>query len=362
MSAEAFLPPPEPENETFVMRYEDDSEVPGILRVAGATADPVKDYLAIIGRTPLLKAEEEVELAKDIEAGLMAEHLLNIRDKGRHRVELSETERKLRDRWQGRVALKELEWLVDEGHRAKNHMLEANLRLVVSIAKRYSGRGMAFLDLVQEGNLGLVRAVEKFDYQKGYKFSTYATWWIQQAITRGMADKARTIRIPVHMVEIMNKMSRVERTMTADLGREPTLAELARELDVTEQKIAEMMRYNREPVSLETPLGDGGGRGRGQSDSYFGDLIEDTDALSAGEIAQFHDLQRALGVVLSTLTEREAGVIEMRYGLKDGQPKTLDEIGRVYGVTRERIRQIESKAMARLRHPSVSAELRDFLQ
>ncbi len=248
----------------------------------------------------------------------------------------------------------DLEWIADDGRLAKNHLLEANLRLVVSLAKRYTGRGMLFLDLIQEGNLGLIRAVEKFDYTKGYKFSTYATWWIRQAITRAMADQARTIRIPVHMVEVINKLARVQRQLLQDLGREPTPEELAKELDMTPDKVLEVQKYGREPISLHTPLGEDG-------DSEFGDLIEDSEAIVPADAVSFTLLQEQLESVLETLSEREAGVIRMRFGLQDGQQKTLDEIGKVYGVTRERIRQIESKTMSKLRHPSRSQVLRDYL-
>jgi RNA polymerase sigma factor RpoD-like protein len=303
---------------------------------AGATADPVKDYLKQIGRVALLNAELEVELATRVEVGLFAESKLK-------------TEKKLEKKLK-----RELEWLVEDGKRAKNHLLEANLRLVVSLAKRYTGRGMLFLDLIQEGNLGLIRAVEKFDYTKGYKFSTYATWWIRQAITRAMADQARTIRIPVHMVEVINKLARVQRQMLQDLGREPTPEELAKELDMTPEKVVEVQKYGREPISLHTPLGEEG-------DSEFGDLIEDSEAVVPADAVSFTLLQEQLHSVLDTLSEREAGVVAMRFGLTDGQPKTLDEIGKVYGVTRERIRQIESKTMSKLRHPSRSQVLRDYL-
>ena len=303
---------------------------------AGATADPVKDYLKQIGKVALLNAEQEVDLAKRIEAGLFAEETLS-KEKS--------VAPKLR---------RELEWIAMDGRRAKNHLLEANLRLVVSLAKRYTGRGMLFLDLIQEGNLGLIRAVEKFDYTKGYKFSTYATWWIRQAITRAMADQARTIRIPVHMVEVINKLARVQRQMLQDLGREPTPEELAKELDMTPEKVVEVQKYGREPISLHTPLGEDG-------DSEFGDLIEDSEAVVPADAVSFTLLQEQLHQVLDTLSEREAGVVSMRFGLTDGQPKTLDEIGKVYGVTRERIRQIESKTMSKLRHPSRSQVLRDYL-
>ena len=321
-----------------ILVFGDDDDLPAAqVAVAGATADPVKDYLKQIGKVPLLNAEQEVELAKRIEAGLFAEEKLA--EGGRSLT----TDQRI-----------DLEWIADDGTRAKNHLLEANLRLVVSLAKRYTGRGMLFLDLIQEGNLGLIRAVEKFDYTKGYKFSTYATWWIRQAITRAMADQARTIRIPVHMVEVINKLARVQRQMLQDLGREPTPDELAVELDMTPEKVVEVQKYGREPISLHTPLGEDG-------DSEFGDLIEDSEAIQPGEAVSFTLLQEQLHSVLDTLSEREAGVVSMRFGLTDGQPKTLDEIGKVYGVTRERIRQIESKTMSKLRHPSRSDVLRDYL-
>jgi len=329
------VPGAEGDDEIFVFGDDDDDLPAAQVAVAGATADPVKDYLKQIGKVPLLNAEQEVELAKRIEAGLFAEEKLA--EGG-----LSEDQRI------------DLEWIAEDGRRAKNHLLEANLRLVVSLAKRYTGRGMLFLDLIQEGNLGLIRAVEKFDYTKGYKFSTYATWWIRQAITRAMADQARTIRIPVHMVEVINKLARVQRQMLQDLGREPTPDELAVELDMTPEKVVEVQKYGREPISLHTPLGEDG-------DSEFGDLIEDSEAIQPGEAVSFTLLQEQLHSVLDTLSEREAGVVSMRFGLTDGQPKTLDEIGKVYGVTRERIRQIESKTMSKLRHPSRSQVLRDYL-
>ncbi len=336
--ASTETPEPAVTEEGFVYSEDDDSDEPEQqVVVAGATADPVKDYLKQIGKVPLLNAEQEVELAKRIEAGLFAEEKL-ARDG--HTLDA-----KLRG---------ELHWIAEDGRRAKNHLLEANLRLVVSLAKRYTGRGMLFLDLIQEGNLGLIRAVEKFDYTKGYKFSTYATWWIRQAITRAMADQARTIRIPVHMVEVINKLARVQRQMLQDLGREPTPEELAKELDMTPEKVVEVQKYGREPISLHTPLGEDG-------DSEFGDLIEDSEAIVPAEAVSFTLLQEQLHAVLDTLSEREAGVVSMRFGLTDGQPKTLDEIGKVYGVTRERIRQIESKTMSKLRHPSRSQVLRDYL-
>jgi RNA polymerase primary sigma factor len=303
------------------------------------TGDLVRIYLREIGRVPLLTAQDEVELAKSIEAGLFAEETL--RGDGQLSGSLC-------------AEMAELAQLGADGIRAKQRLIEANLRLVVSIAKRYIGRGLVFLDLIQEGNLGLIRAVEKFDYTKGYKFSTYATWWIRQAITRAMADQARTIRIPVHMVEVINKLARVQRQMLQDLGREPTPEELAAELDMTPEKVIEVQKYGREPISLHTPLGEDG-------DSEFGDLIEDSEAIQPGEAVSFTLLQEQLHSVLDTLSEREAGVVSMRFGLTDGQPKTLDEIGKVYGVTRERIRQIESKTMSKLRHPSRSQVLRDYL-
>jgi RNA polymerase primary sigma factor len=306
-----------------------------------ASADSVRAYLKQIGKVALLNAEEEVELAKRIEAGLYAAERM------RRSIDAGEkVSPQLR---------RDLRWIVRDGERAKNHLLEANLRLVVSLAKRYTGRGMAFLDLIQEGNLGLIRAVEKFDYTKGYKFSTYATWWIRQAITRAMADQARTIRIPVHMVEVINKLARVQRQMLQDLGREPTPEELSRELDMTPEKVIEVQKYGREPISLHTPLGEDG-------DSEFGDLIEDTEAVVPADAVGFTMLQKQLESLLDSLSEREAGVIRMRFGLGDGMPKTLDQIGDTFGVTRERIRQIESKTMAKLRHPSRSQSLRDYLE
>ncbi|MGH3098622.1 MAG: RNA polymerase sigma factor [Streptosporangiales bacterium] len=329
-------PTPPTGEDSFVLSDSDDDSPAAQVVVAGATADPVKDYLKQIGKVSLLNAEQEVELAKRIEAGLFAE-------------EKATTDSRMAAR--GR---REMEWIADDGHRAKRHLLEANLRLVVSLAKRYTGRGMLFLDLIQEGNLGLIRAVEKFDYTKGYKFSTYATWWIRQAITRAMADQARTIRIPVHMVEVINKLARVQRQMLQDLGREPSPEELAIELDMSPDKVVEVQKYGREPISLATPLGEDG-------DSEFGDLIEDSEAVQPSDAVSHTLLQEQLHSVLDTLSEREAGVVSMRFGLTDGQPKTLDEIGKVYGVTRERIRQIESKTMSKLRHPSRSQVLRDYL-
>ncbi|WP_082418323.1 RNA polymerase sigma factor [Flaviflexus massiliensis] len=323
----------------FVVKDSDNADEPAQrIHVAGATADPVKDYLKQIGKVALLTAEEEVELARRIEVGLYANFILT----------------EDRDKIKDKAYERRLKWMVRDGQLAKNHLLEANLRLVVSLAKRYTGRGMLFLDLIQEGNLGLVRAVEKFDYTKGFKFSTYATWWIRQAITRAMADQARTIRIPVHMVEVINKLARVQRQMLQDLGREPTTEELAKELDMTEEKVVEVQKYGREPISLHTPLGEDG-------DSEFGDLIEDSEAVVPTDRVAHILLQEQIHQVLDTLSEREAGVITMRFGINDGQPKTLDEIGKKYGVTRERIRQIESKTMSKLRHPSRSQVLRDYL-
>jgi RNA polymerase primary sigma factor len=327
-----------PKDAIVLSLVDDEDEVPVYsAAITGATADPVKDYLKQIGKVALLNAAEEVELAMRIEAGLFAE------DKLANTPGLT------------RELERELRWVAKDGQRAKSHLLGANLRLVVSLAKRYTGRGMQFLDLIQEGNLGLIRAVEKFDYTKGFKFSTYATWWIRQAITRAMADQARTIRIPVHMVEVINKLARVQRQMLQDLGREPTPEELSRELDMTPEKVVEVQKYGREPISLHTPLGEDG-------DSEFGDLIEDTEAVVPADAVGFTMLQKQLESLLDSLSEREAGVIRMRFGLGDGMPKTLDQIGDTFGVTRERIRQIESKTMAKLRHPSRSQSLRDYLE
>ncbi len=323
---------------TGAMRLSGDDDEPAPTQITGATADPVKDYLKQIGKVALLNAEQEVDLAMRIEAGLFAEEKLSLEGDSLE--------------WQLK---RDLTRIARDGQRAKSHLLGANLRLVVSLAKRYTGRGMQFLDLIQEGNLGLIRAVEKFDYTKGFKFSTYATWWIRQAITRAMADQARTIRIPVHMVEVINKLARVQRQMLQDLGREPSPEELARELDMTPEKVIEVQKYGREPISLHTPLGEDG-------DSEFGDLIEDTEAVVPADAVGFTMLQRQLESLLDSLSEREAGVIRMRFGLGDGMPKTLDQIGDTFGVTRERIRQIESKTMAKLRHPSRSQQLRDYLE
>ena len=329
---------PLPTGAIVLSMADEDDDVPVYsTAITGATADPVKDYLKQIGKVPLLNAVEEVELALRIEAGLFAEDKLATKKSIPKQLE------------------RELRWVARDGQRAKSHLLGANLRLVVSLAKRYTGRGMQFLDLIQEGNLGLIRAVEKFDYTKGFKFSTYATWWIRQAITRAMADQARTIRIPVHMVEVINKLARVQRQMLQDLGREPTPEELSRELDMTPEKVVEVQKYGREPISLHTPLGEDG-------DSEFGDLIEDTEAVVPADAVGFTMLQKQLESLLDSLSEREAGVIRMRFGLGDGIPKTLDQIGDTFGVTRERIRQIESKTMAKLRHPSRSQSLRDYLE
>jgi RNA polymerase primary sigma factor len=307
------------------------------LAAAGATADPVKDYLRQIGKVRLLTAGQEVELAKRIEAGLFAGQKL-----AGGGQDLSAGARV------------DLEQIAEDGRRAKDHLVEANLRLVVSLARRYAGRGMLFLDLIQEGNLGLIRGVEKFDYTRGYKFSTYATWWIRQAITRAMAEQSRTIRLPAHIAEVISKMARVQRQILQDLGREATPEELAAELGMTPARVIEVQAYGREPISLHTPLGEGG-------DSELGDLIEDSGAIEPGEAVSLTLLQEQLRSVLGTLSEREAGVVSLRFGLADGQPRTLDEIGKVYGVTRERIRQIESNTMAKLRHPSRSKALRDYL-
>jgi len=341
MSQPATATPPvdkqaDDEAASWALGGDEDDGPPAQISTAGATADPVKDYLKLIGRVSLLKAIEEVTIAKRIEAGLFAQHKL---DSG------AKIAPKLK---------KELAWIAEDGQRAKQHLLEANLRLVVSLAKRHTGRGMPFLDLIQEGNLGLIRAVEKFDYTKGFKFSTYATWWIKQAITRAMADQSRTIRVPVHMVEVINKVSRAQRTLSIDLGRAPTPAELAKDLDMTVEKLEEVQTFGREPISLHTPLGEDGG-------SEYGDLIEDTEAPVADDVVTYSFMQEQIRSVLDTLAERESGVIALRFGLRDGRPRTLEEISAVYGVTRERIRQIESKTMSKLRHPARSQSLRDYL-
>jgi RNA polymerase primary sigma factor len=304
---------------------------------SAGTGDPVKMYLKSIGRVPLLTAIEEVELSKKVEAGLFAAEKLG-------------TEKKLSP-----ALRRELDHIVTEGQVAKDKLVEANLRLVVSIAKRYVGRGMLFLDVIQEGNLGLIRAVEKFDYTKGYKFSTYATWWIRQAITRAIADQARTIRIPVHMVETINKVVRVQRQLLQDLGREPTMEEIGKEVDLPAEKVEEVLKIAQDPVSLETPIGEEG-------DSHLGDFIEDSDAVVPVDAASFIMMQEQLESVLHSLTDREKKVVQLRFGLTDGHPRTLEEVGREFGVTRERIRQIESKTLSKLRHPSRSQKLRDYLE
>jgi RNA polymerase primary sigma factor len=301
------------------------------------TSDPVRMYLKEIGRVALLSAVEEVDLAKRIEAGLFASEKLA-----------------LNPMLDG-VFRRELEAIERDGQIAKKKLVEANLRLVVSIAKRYVGRGMLFLDLIQEGNLGLIRAVEKFDYTKGYKFSTYATWWIRQAITRAIADQARTIRIPVHMVETINKLVRIQRQLLQDLGREPTPDEIGKEMDLPPDKVLEIQKISQEPVSLQTPIGE-------EEDSSLGDFIEDSDAIVPIDAASFILLQEQLDSILHTLSERETKVIQLRFGLADGHPRTLEEVGREFGVTRERIRQIESKTLSKLRHPSRSQQLRDYLE
>ncbi|HWB67757.1 MAG TPA: RNA polymerase sigma factor [Mycobacteriales bacterium] len=340
-SAQPAIDPETEPTELELAEEEEELEAVAEEDNSGPSTDLVRAYLKEIGRVALLNAEQEVELAKRIEAGLFAAEKLRQADCGERKV--------------NKTLRKDYDWLTADGQRAKDHLLEANLRLVVSVAKRYTGRGMAFLDLIQEGNLGLIRAVEKFDYTKGYKFSTYATWWIRQAITRAMADQARTIRIPVHMVEQINKLTRVQRQMLQDLGREPTAEELAKELDMTPDKVVEIQGYAREPVSLEQNVGDEG-------DSQLGDFIEDADAPIAAEVVSFGLLQRELDSVLKTLPEREAAVVALRFGLTDGQPRTLDEIGREFGLTRERIRQIEAKTLSKLRHPSRSQKLRDYLE
>jgi len=344
---------PKEEHPEGVLVFDDKKEddIPlQTISITGATADPVKDYLKQIGKVALLNAELEVDLAKRIEAGLFAEEKLATK----YHYIIDKTDKSTLPAKSKTPDFKDLEWVAKDGRRAKAHLLEANLRLVVSLAKRYTGRGMQFLDLIQEGNLGLIRAVEKFDYTKGYKFSTYATWWIRQAITRAMADQARTIRIPVHMVEVINKLARVQRQLLQDLGREPTPEELARELDMTPEKVVEVQKYGREPISLSTPLGEDG-------DSEFGDLIEDVEAVSPVDASVAKARNEAIERLLAGLTEREARVIKSRYGLVDGISKTLDQIGEELGVTRERIRQIEAKTMHKLQHPSRAQALRDFV-
>ncbi|ANE22854.1 RNA polymerase sigma70 factor [Denitrobacterium detoxificans] len=309
--------------------------------VALLTGDPVRMYLKEIGKVPLLNASEEIDLAMKIEAGVEATEKLEAAE-----AEGIELERRERRR---------LTRIEQVGLDAKQQLIEANLRLVVSIAKRYVGRGMLFLDLIQEGNLGLIRAVEKFDYTKGFKFSTYATWWIRQAITRAIADQARTIRIPVHMVETINKLVRIQRRLLQDLGREPTPEEIAEEMDLTPDRVREIQKISQEPVSLETPIGE-------EEDSQLGDFIEDDAAIVPPDAASFSMLQEQLTKVLDGLAERERKVIMLRFGLQDGHPRTLEEVGREFGVTRERIRQIESKTLAKLRHPSRSSKLKDYLE
>nr|WP_192923938.1 RNA polymerase sigma factor RpoD [Collinsella aerofaciens] len=305
------------------------------------TGDPVRMYLKEIGKVDLLTASEEVDLAMKIEAGLEATEKLEAADAGE--IELTRSE------------MRRLTRIENVGLEAKQALISANLRLVVSIAKRYVGRGMLFLDLIQEGNLGLIRAVEKFDYQKGFKFSTYATWWIRQAITRAIADQARTIRIPVHMVETINKLVRVQRQLLQDLGRDPTPEEIGAEMDMSADRVREIQKISQEPVSLETPIGE-------EEDSQLGDFIEDSQAIVPPDAASFSMLQEQLTQVLDSLADRERKVIELRFGLVDGHPRTLEEVGREFGVTRERIRQIESKTLAKLRHPSRSSKLKDYIE
>ena len=305
------------------------------------TGDPVRMYLKEIGKVDLLTASEEVDLAMKIEAGLEATEKLEAADAGE--IELT------------RAEMRRLTRIENVGLEAKQALISANLRLVVSIAKRYVGRGMLFLDLIQEGNLGLIRAVEKFDYQKGFKFSTYATWWIRQAITRAIADQARTIRIPVHMVETINKLVRVQRQLLQDLGRDPTPEEIGAEMDMSADRVREIQKISQEPVSLETPIGE-------EEDSQLGDFIEDSQAIVPPDAASFSMLQEQLTQVLDSLADRERKVIELRFGLVDGHPRTLEEVGREFGVTRERIRQIESKTLAKLRHPSRSSKLKDYIE
>ena len=337
--------PEEPkEKGAFVVRDDDDDDnlAPSgnpkrRVVAAGATADPVKDYLKQIGRVSLLNAEQEVDLSERIEAGLYAQHLLD--------TEGDQLDFKRR---------RELKWAANDGKKAKDHLLEANLRLVVSLAKRYTGRGMLFLDLIQEGNLGLIKAVEKFDYTKGYKFSTYATWWIRQAITRAIADQARTIRIPVHMVETINRLVRAQRQLLQTLGREPSPEEVAKEMELPVERVREIMKISQDPVSLETPIGE-------EEDSHLGDFIQDDQVTVPADAATFTLLHEQLMEVLDTLTEREQKVLRLRFGLDDGRPRTLEEVGREFNVTRERIRQIEAKALRKLRHPSRSKKLKDYL-
>lgn len=323
------------------------------------TNDPVRMYLKEIGKVPLLTAEQEVDLAMRIEAGLWAEDMLNDSDEFDPDRIKKLAERSHLEIGSGKVTLDKAREICRriayDGRQAKEKLVSANLRLVVSIAKRYVGRGMLFLDLIQEGNLGLIRAVEKFDYDKGFKFSTYATWWIRQAITRAIADQARTIRIPVHMVETINKLVRIQRQLMQDLNREPTADEIAHQMEMTPEKVREIQKVSMEPVSLETPIGE-------EEDSALGDFIEDSDAIVPLDAASFILLQEQLESVLHTLSEREKKVIQLRFGLHDGTPRTLEEVGKEFGVTRERIRQIESKTLSKLRHPSRSQKLRDYLE
>ncbi|HZG94828.1 MAG TPA: RNA polymerase sigma factor [Mycobacteriales bacterium] len=328
-----ILEPEDTDDDEAIRREEREAD---LALKASPTSDPVRMYLKDIGKVPLLTAEEEVDLAKRVEAGVFASEKLATSPK------LSAAMRR------------DLQAIERDGQLAKKKLVEANLRLVVSIAKRYVGRGMLFLDLIQEGNLGLIRAVEKFDYTKGYKFSTYATWWIRQAISRALADQARTIRIPVHMVEMINKCVRIQRQLLSELGREPTPEEIAKEMELTPEKVREIQKYGQEPISLETTIGDEG-------DSQLGDFIEDSDAVVPADAAAFILLQEQLDAVLYTLSEREKKVIQLRFGLTDGRSRTLEEVGHEFGVTRERIRQIESKTLSKLRHPSRSQKLRDYL-
>ena len=310
--------------------------------------DPVRMYLKEIGKVPLLSAEEEIELAKNMEAGAVAKEkiaILKSREENATEEELAEIKEEI----------KNLQKDLDAGDEAKKRLAEANLRLVVSIAKRYVGRGMLFLDLIQEGNLGLIKAVEKFDYRKGYKFSTYATWWIRQAITRAIADQARTIRIPVHMVETINKLIRVSRQLLQELGREPSPEEIAAEMNMPVERVREILKISQEPVSLETPIGE-------EEDSHLGDFIQDDNVPVPADAAAFTLLKEQLEEVLGTLTEREQKVLTLRFGLEDGRARTLEEVGKEFNVTRERIRQIEAKALRKLRHPSRSRKLKDYLE
>jgi RNA polymerase primary sigma factor len=342
MDAQQATPPSGPGAENLVWDEEDSAALQQARKDAELTvaADSVRTYLTQIGRIALLTAEQEVELAKRVEVGLFAAERIR---------EANDSARKLSPQLR-----RDLRWIVRDGERAKTHLLEANLRLVVSVAKRYTGRGMPLLDLVQEGNVGLIRAVEKFDYTRGFKFSTYATWWIRQAMTRAMADQARTIRIPVHMVEVINKLMRVRRDLLQDRGRAPTPQELATEMGLAPNEIREIQGYAREPISLDQTIGEEG-------DCLLGDFIQDSQAVIAVDAVSYTLLRDHLQSVLATLTKREASIVRLRFGLTDGQPRTLDEIGQAHGVTRERIRQIETRTLAKLRHPSRSWVLRDYL-